>query len=331
MAIDLTTDIDITSVNNTAKKYKKEIQTLDMLDAFEMLKHFVMITGVQDSFVLTHMIPGARNSRGYDGEFKGDKTIATLKPRTLTVHPIVYDLKEEPEKLRRTFIAEIRGNMDQPEAFYKWLIQWCIARASEELYDVLPIAVRNELTAKDDILNAFNGLEKIIADAITDGEISDANGNYYDPGVEFTSSNIGALLLEMWRKAPATFRRKGGKMMIGDTLGDMYDDWYKAEHDAPPSVDTAGQLFLDGSNKKVELVRQSNIINQRVILFRAGNLVYGVDKISDMSSLKPFVSGNPHMFTAVMKYVFGMEIVTVDKSMFITNKLYESSGSGSGA
>lgn len=329
MAIDLTQNIDITSVNNTATKYKKEIQTLDMLDAAEILKHFALVTGVQDSLVLTHMIPGTRNSRGYDGNFTAANTIATLKPRTLKVYPIVYELKEEPEKLRRSFITEVRGSIEKPEDFYRWLIDWCVAKASEELYDVIPAAVRDEATAKDDIFNAFDGLEKIITDAITATDISAANGNYYDGAAAFTSSNIGTLLLEMWRSAPATFRRKGGKMMLSEDLGDMYDDWYKAEHDAPPMVDTAGQLYLDGSNKKCEIVRQSNIANQRVILFRPGNLVYGVDKISDMAGLKAFESGNPYMFTATMKYVFGMQIVTLDKSMFITNKLYSTSGSGS--
>jgi hypothetical protein len=51
--------------------------------------------------------------------------------------------------------------------------------------------------------------------------------------------------------------------------------------------------------------------------------------MSDMSSLSAFNSGNPYLFTAVMKYVFGIQIVTLDKSMFSTNKLYSTSGSGS--
>ena len=105
--MDLTKQIDITRVNDTAKKYSATIRTLDMLDASEMLKHFTPVSGVQGSIVLTHLIPGERNSRGYDGNFSPTKQIAIFKPRTLKVYPIVYELKEEPEKLRRSFLATL--------------------------------------------------------------------------------------------------------------------------------------------------------------------------------------------------------------------------------
>ena len=36
-------------------------------------------------------------------------------------------------------------------------------------------------------------------------------------------------------------------MWISEDLGNLYDDWYRTEHDAPPLIDTAGQMFLDGS------------------------------------------------------------------------------------
>ncbi len=327
--MDLTKPIDISSVNNTAVKYKKEIQTLDMLSANEMLQHFTLVSGVTDSLVLSHMIPGLNNSRGYDGTFTADKKIGTIVPRTLTVRPIVYELSDEPERLRRTFLTEVRGKVENPEAFYRWLINWCIAKASEELYDVLTDAAYDAATAGTHINKAFDGLETIIAAEIVSTAISAANGNYYDPGTAYTSANIGDLLLAQWRTMPATFRKKGGDCHISFDMGDMYDDWYKGEHDAPPMVDTAGQMFLDGTNGKCRIIRHSNISNQRVIMTRKENIVYGTDKLSDMSSLNAFISGNPYLFTATMKYVFGIQIVTLDKSMFSTNKLYSTSGSGS--
>ena len=327
--MDLSKPIDIQSVNNTAVKYKKEIQTLDMLSANAMLQHFTLVSGVTDSIVLSHMLPGDNNSRGYDGTFTADKKIGTIVPRTLTVRPIVYELSDEPERLRRSFLTEIRGAVADPEAFYKWLINWCIAKASEELYNVLPTADYDAATAGTHINKAFDGLETIIADEIVATNISAVNGNYYDPGAAYTAANCGDLLLAQWRAMPATFRMKGGDMHLSVDMGDLYDDWYKAEHDAPPMVDTAGQTFLDGTNGKCRIIRHSNITNQRVIISRKENIVYGTDKVSDMSSLSAFASGNPYLFTAVMKYVFGIQIVTLDKSVFSTNKLYSTSSSGS--
>jgi len=327
--MDLTKPIDISSVNNTAVKYKKEIKTLDMLAADRLLKHFSLVSGVTDSIVLSHMVPGDNNSRGYDGTFTANKKIGTITPRTLTVRPIVYEISDEPERLRRTFITEVRGKVENPEDFYRWLIEWCIAKASEELYNALMVADYNSGTAGAHINNAFDGLGTIISDEITATNISAANGNYYDPETAYTSANIGDLLLAHVRSLPATFRDKGGLIIMSTDMGDLYDDWYKAEHDAPPMVDTAGQTVLDGTNGKFKISRQPNFSDQRVIITRDNNIVYGTDKMSDMASLKAFNSGNPYLFTATMKYVFGLQIVSLDKSLFSTNKLYSTSGSGS--
>lgn len=329
MDMDLTKPIDVTSVNNTGTIYKKEIQTLNMLSANATLQHMTLVSGVKDSLVLSHLKPGDNNSRGYDGSFTADKNIGTIVPRTLTVRKIVYELSDEPERLRRLFFAEVPGSMDKPETFYRWLIQWCIAKASEELHDVAFDAEYSSVLAGSHINKAFDGIETIIAAEIVGTGISAANGNYYDPEAAYTASNIGTLLLEQFRAQPKVFRDKGCDCHMSIDMGDMYDDWYRAEHDAPPMVDTAGQMFLEGTNGKCKIIRHANINNQRVIMTRKQNLVYGTDKVSDMSSLRAFESGNPYLFTAVMSYVFGVQIVTLDKTEFCTNKLYESSSSGS--
>jgi hypothetical protein len=327
---DLTQPIDISSFNHVAKRYQKEIKPVHMLQANDVLKHMTPKSGVKGSLVLTKMDVGSV-SRKYDGTFKADKTVGTPEQRTLNVYPVVAEISDEPEKYRRTFIDEIytegvAGGDATSHRFMRWLLEFTIGVASEELHDAVWQAKLDE--AKDGLMDSFDGIEANIAAAISDGDISVAKKNLYDAGGEFTTANIGDKLKEMWRSAHPRMRQIGGTMYLSQDLGDMYDDWYQTEHDKPPMIDTAGQVTLEGSNGKCKLVRLSCIDNQRVTLTDKTNLKYGFDKASDMKNMKAFNSGNPYLFTAFMKYVFGTQIESVNWRHFITSKRYdESSGS----
>ena len=49
------------------------------------------------------------------------------------------------------------------------------------------------------------------------------------------------------------------------------------------------------------------------------NQFYGYDKESDMSTLVPFNSGNPYLYTAAGKFVLGFQFASFDKSLFLCN------------
>jgi len=321
---DLTQPIDISSFNQVAKKYQKEIKPVHMLAAAAVLQYMTPKSGVRNSLVLTKMDKGSV-SRKYDGTFKGDKTVGTPEQRTLNVYPVVAEISDEPEKYRRTFIDEIytegvAGGDATGHKFMKWLANFIVQVASEELYYAIWQA---KYQTGDTLMDSFDGIETIIAAAIANGEITTAKNNLYDPGAEFTSANIGDKLKEMWRGAHPVMRERGGTMYLSQDMGDMYDDWYQTEHDKPPMVDTAGQTTLEGSNGKCKLVRLACIDNQRVTLTDKSNLKYGFDKPGDMKNVKAFNSGNPYTFDAFMKYVFGTQIESVNYRHFRTSKRYD--------
>jgi hypothetical protein len=119
-------------------------------------------------------------------------------------------------------------------------------------------------------------------------------------------------------------------MWLSEDTGDLYDDWYRDEHDNPPMVDQAGQTFLEGTNGRVRLRRTGAFPagSQRVLLTTRENMVYGTDQLADMKAMQAFVSGNPYKFTAAMKYVFGTQFFSVHEREFAVN---DRSGSGSGS
>ena len=86
-------------------------------------------------------------------------------------------------------------------------------------------------------------------------------------------------------------------------------------------ADTAGQQLLRNTQKKVEIVRLTGVPegSQFVLLTSKWNICYGFDKPSDFTTLRPFNSGNPYLFTAYGRYILGFQFVTLDKSELCVN------------
>lgn len=323
--MDLTKPIDITAVNNTAKTYDKDIRTLDKLDAMKVLQYFKLRPGVRGSVEITEAQHTDEGSGRYTGTFNGDRQSGTLVPRTLTVYPCVHEVSDEPERYRSMWLSEVvSGKLDpMTHPFERWLIEFEIGNASENLYNVLATADYSSVAENVDLSYAFNGFLTILRDEVTAGNIATAKGNLYQFSAALSSSNIGDELLAMYRSAPQTLKnRTDAIIFMSETFGEMYDDWYKANHDAPPAVDTAGQMTLDGTNGKCKIVRLSNMPDtaDEVILTLSGNGVWGTDNPNDMKNLLAFSSGNPYKFTAAMKYLFGFQWESIHPRKLILSK-----------
>lgn len=317
--MNLSAPIDINAVIGAVAAHGDLLQALDMLQAQRYLQHCTPYAGVTDSLTLGK-VEGGSISAKYSGIFLGDKSLGKVVPRTLTVRPIVAEMADEPERYRRTYIAETRGKVDK-HPFELWIIQHGINLASQDLFNALGTAKYNSSADAKSITDSFDSHFQIAMTEKTDANISLAKKNMFATGV-MTRANIGDQLLAMWRNMPLTFRNKANcQMVISEDLGNMYDDWYKDEHLRELGQDSAGQQFLEGSNGKCKLVRVSNTPDnsQLVILTTKENMVYGFDKDSDLKSMAPFNSGNPYMFTATQKYVFGCQFVSIHFSEFCIN------------
>ena len=318
--MNLTLPIDINAVNNTRTEYGDLLKGLNKQAVSEVLIDCFPALGIQNSRVLGKVEHGTISSK-YNGLFLGTNNLGKVVPRTITVHPIVAEMADEPERYRTSFIAAIAGNMWAKEhPFELWLLQHGIDMASEELLMNLFTAKYDAAADKLALGDSFDGWSTIVAADITAGLISAGNVNLYADGA-ITRANAGDYLLAMWRTRPEVLRRKNALLWLPTEVADLYDDWYKDEHDAPPSIDTAGQEFLDGTNKKCRIKRHNSLPvgSQQVFLTTRENMIYGTDKLEDMKSMQAFPSGNPYVFTATMKYVFGTQFVSIHKSEFCVN------------
>ena len=320
--MDFKTPIDIEAVIGAVKKHKDLLVTLRTEDAGDILQHFTAISGVKDSITLGRTTLG-KISHKYTGKFIGQVTNGKIVPRTLKVYPCVMEMSDEPERYRRTYITEVDGGLDpNKHPFEIWIINYGIKCASKELHDVLLVAKYDADTQKTSLDTAFDGLFSIVENEKTAGAISAEKGNMHATGV-MTRADIGEKLLAMWRKMPQTFRKAGGKMYMSEDLAQLYDDWLDDQGTlvTGTGAETAGQKFLRQTNGKCEIVRLSGMPegSQFVMITTKENAVYGYDAPSDFSSMRPFNAGNPYLFTAAGKYVFGWQFVTLDKSEFLCN------------
>lgn len=328
--MNLTLPIDISAVNQARTDFGGLLKGLNMLSAAEILQDAYPSLGIQNSRELGKVENGAISSK-YNGVFLGTNKLGTIVPRTITVRPIVAEMADEPERYRTTYVADIAGNMwDKAHPFELWILQYGIDLASEELHDALFTAKYSSSPSALAITDAFDGWSTIIDTDIASGLIAAEHGNLYVGDASITRANAGDYLLAMWQQMHPTFRRKNSIMWIPSDVADAYDAWYRDEHDAPPNVDVSGQEFLEGTQKKCRIKRHTAMPAgaQRVILTTRENMVYGTDKIEDMKSMKAFPSGNPYLFTATMKYVFGCQFVSIHEREFCVNDL-AATGSGS--
>lgn len=321
--MDYTKPINIEDVNNIAVQYSNMLKGLNMMAVNEVLANCMPIFGIKDSIKLGKVEHGSI-SKKYSGTFTGDTNVGTIVPRTLTVYPVVAELADEPERYRRSFIAEVAGSLwAQKHPFELWIIQHGINLASEELFYTLFEAQYKSSALETELKDSFDGWNAIIDADIAAGRVSAANKNLYVGDADITRANAGDYLLDFYRSRHAALRNLTLNMWMGLDVADLYDNWYRDEHDAPPLIDTAGQMSLEGTNDKVKLIRSAAVPqgSKRIILTTRENMVYGTDNVADLRSMKAFESGNPYLFTMTMKYVWGCQFISVHEREFAVNDL----------
>ncbi len=321
--MDYTTPIDITAVLEAVREHQDLLVTLDAEQAGDILQHFTPMPGVTDSITLGRTTLG-KISHKYTGQFLGQLAAGKIVPRTLVVYPCVMEMSDEPERYRRAYITEVKGGLDpNSHPFEVWLNNYGIKSASKELHDVILTAKYDADSKKTSLADSFDGPLTIIQKGITNGDISDANGNLYTGMETLTAANIGTELLKMYRAIPQTMKKYEVQMHISVDLGEMYDDWLDAQGTliTGSGAETAGQQYLRNTNHKCKLIRMSGMPegSQFVWITIKENQFYGYDKESDMNTIKPFNSGNPYLYTAAGKYVLGFQFATFDKSLFLCN------------
>ena len=328
--MDLTKPIDIQAVIGAVKKHKDLLTAVDAAQARELLMYFMAIPGITDSIELGRTTLGSFSHR-YTGTFIGALNAGKVEPRTLKVYPCVMEMDDEPERYRRTYIADVKGGLwPKTHPFEVWLINYGLKCASAELYNAILEASYDTTGANTTLPKAFDGPITIIKKEIAANNIAVAKGNMVEIPT-LTRANVGSELLKMYRKADQQLKKKC-VMFVSETVAEMYDDWLDDQGTliTGSGAETAGQTFLRNTNRKCALVRLplSTTNEQLVVITSAdaagkpnvsNNIAWGYDKESDFSTLK-LGDYDFYHFKAAGKYVIGFQLVSLDKTMLCVSK-----------
>ncbi|MCZ4279102.1 hypothetical protein, partial [Rhodococcoides yunnanense] len=72
------------------------------------------------------------------------------------------EMADEPERYRRSYIADVPGDIRKEHPFELWIIQHGHSIASEDLHTAVFVAKYNPSVDAKDITDAFDGLGTII-------------------------------------------------------------------------------------------------------------------------------------------------------------------------
>lgn len=318
--MDLTKPIDITAVNQAVVKHKDVMKALDMLSVNDVLKDCTPMPGITNSITLGK-VEGGTVAKKYTGKFLGSDNLGKIVPRVLTVYPAVAEMADEPERYRRAFIADVAGGLwDKKHPFELWLIQHGIALASQDMHNVIFNAKYDASANAKALSDSFDGWGSIIETEKTAGKITKEIGNVFSTG-ELTAATIGESLIDMWRSRPMSMRGKETILWISENVGDDYDDWLESETIQLPGTDESRIQYLKKTNKRCRIKRTTAFPegSNFSMLTTKPNMVYGYDKPSDLTGMKAFMSGDPYLFTAAMKFVFGTQFVSIHPSELCVN------------
>ena len=175
--MDFKAPIDITAVLTAVKKHKDILKAVDKLDASEVLRHFTPVPGITDSLELGK-VEGGSISGKYTGKFTAGKYLGKIVPRRLVVRPVVMEMSDEPERYRRTYIAEVPGTLRKEHPFELWLINHGHELASNDLLFAIFTAKYSADEEKTDIQDSFDGIGTIITEGEAVGDISSATERF---------------------------------------------------------------------------------------------------------------------------------------------------------
>lgn len=278
------------------------------LDPRNTMAHVTVLPGIKDQYQLT-TLEFQRLLKPYATAWSPIANEAALVPRVLQTHLGQVELEEEPLKYRKTYMGKVmtRGVNVEEHPFEQDFVEGIVSKVAEDIeLELIWRGVRNP--AGTNPMDVNDGFLKIIADEITAGNISVANGNLYNTG-PITPSTALEQLKAMYRNYNAAYRSRRVKMFMSYQVYDMYIDDYQATVGSVSYNDSFEKYYLEGSNRLCELVPVAGLGNsQMVVISPMDNMFVGVDLQSDAEQVLVRQGNNPKTLQFFLALNFGVQI-----------------------
>lgn len=278
------------------------------------------------------MVPSVRNSVTF-GELKGDAQLGPWSSersgeadykiigRTLQVYPGNCTYNFNPMEVFNSIYGHHIINGDSPNEMQlaREILSLFVASIGGHLNDHIWDAKRN--VNGDKTVDLFDGFDTIIAKEITEGNISKANGNYYEFPEVIDKTNAVDMLKAFYSQCDKELKKIPTFMYIDPEIYEMYLEDYQARNGALPYNTDYKKLTLENSLGKCTFAPLSNLAGSGTIKISVKqNFLLGTDinAQENQARVKEFVAWK---FTFLFASVYGAQIRTLSKERFCVGKL----------
>ena len=254
----------------------KKAEVLGKLYAAEdMRKYFNVVSGVQDEYVMTEMLFDEL-TQPYQKDWT-PKGTATFTPEILKNRPVKVDFTLEPKALEATWLGYLKTNGSSAEEypFVQYIYERLIEKVARELNNTTINGVYVAPTAgtAGAAIAAFNGLLKIVTDAITATKITPiATG-------ALSTSNIRTKVEQMVDALPTEHRDQDLVLLMSPSWARAYFRLNRTDFGA--NIDyKPGETMVDFTNVKIVTPQYMNG-SSRMIITPAANLFLLEDGVNE--------------------------------------------------
>ena len=314
-----------TALIHSNHRFRKELMLIAVASIMECTKHMRVINGLKGKETEATIVPQA-HFRPYKSEKVVGNT-ASLTARTLETFPLEILEEFDPENLYTTVFGVPFDAEKVDLEIVRKLLQEEMKNASRGLCDLLCRGVRNATGTGR--LDGFNGLDTIIANEITAGNISFANGNFANIG-ELTEYNIVDVWYNMFTMIDeALLGDSSKKLKLICSIKDyqVYKKGYAIKYGTGIFAGMPEQKFLDGTNDKVEIVPLPGMEGSaHVFITTQENMKVGFDVLSRHTVFEVRKPDNPNVVQMHAKIYMGVDFANVDKEfLFVGARTIKSS------
>ncbi len=308
------------ALNESARKFKKELLIMAVLGLGLSLKHMSLRTGIRYEEVVGELA-GSAELEPYKGTVPEDSDFG-IAGRTLATHLGQCVKKADPNQL----ISSIYGSgitsgkkIEEPQ-IKKAIVALIIKRISKGLNLHLFDGVRNAAgtTTKD----LFNGFDKITADEITAGNISVAKKNLMEITGPIDDTNAVDALKSIYRGSSDELQAEKSKLFMPKGIYNSYTEDYKATTGAIPYNTQFKKTFLEGSDDMCELVPLiGKTGSEHIQLTTKSNMLVGTYLLGDYEKIEVRRGDNPFLLQFILTMFFGAQFETISPELFFNAKI----------
>lgn len=305
-------------LKKSATTYRKDLLMMPVIGAKATLQHMTPVPGLAGRLVLGQL-SGNIELGPYDPKRVDEEKVA-INPRTLETFLGSVIKKFDPNEVAKTVYGELvaQGESLKSADITRKVLVFLAAQLGQKLNLAIFKAKRNDAgTTTNDL---FNGLDTIVANEITAGNIAEAKKNYMELGAVDATNAVDALKT-LYFGASDELQEQRVKMLMPYDIYRAYCQDYQTTVGSVPYNTEYKKPFLEGSDGLCELVPLASKKGSDYIqLTTKGNMKYGYGAGLAKENLT-VEKHHPFLLDFVATMYFGTEFETISPERLMIGKL----------